>query len=96
MPGVLIVEAIAQAAGLLALRSIGVVPNHNELFFFAGIDQARFKRVVEPGDQLTITVETVRARNELWKVKGTVMVDDQLACSATVMIVRGSTKDQTS
>lgn len=89
MPGVLMIEAIAQAAGLLALRSIGVQPGHRELFFFAGIDNARFKRIVEPGDQLEITVEVLRARSELWKVEGKVMVEGQLACSATVMIARG-------
>src|SRR3989344_2672502 len=70
MPGVLIVEAMAQAAGLLTLKTIGEEFTEDNLFFFAGIDNARFKKTVRPGDQLEITVEILHKRPRLWKFKG--------------------------
>lgn len=60
MPGVLLIEALAQAAGILSFKSMGVKPNQGSVLLFAGIDHARFKKPVMPGDQLTLYVETVR------------------------------------
>ena len=88
MPGVLMVEAMAQATGILAFHSLGGPPKQGELFYFAGIDGVRFKRIVEPGDQLKITVNLLRSRNDLWKVEGTVTVEEELGCSATLMVAR--------
>lgn len=88
MPGVLILESMAQAAGILALLTTGSVLAEGELFFFAGIDNARFKRVVIPGDQLRLEVEVIRVKKELCKMKGTATVDGELACSAELMSVK--------
>ena len=88
MPGVLIVEAMAQAAGLLTLKTIGEEFTEDNLFFFAGIDNARFKKTVRPGDQLEITVEILHKRPRLWKFKGVARVGGELACSAEFMTIR--------
>lgn len=88
MPGVLIVEALAQAAGILAYKSTNTNPQDGVLFLFAGIDNVRFRRVVEPGDQLRLEVKVLRARSEMWKLEGTALVDGQLACSADLLSVR--------
>src|SRR2546426_8771076 len=61
MPGVMIIEALAQAAGILAFVSSGVTPNHDTKFYFVGIDKARFRKPVEPGDQLVLTAQVERA-----------------------------------
>lgn len=93
MPGVLMIEAIAQAAGILAFETWGDVRfDGEELFFLGGVDEARFRRMVEPGDQLQIVARVDRARRGIWKVKGEVTVDDEVACSAVVMIVRNASK----
>ena len=65
MPGVLILEALAQAAGLLAFDAMGQVPDENNIYYFVGIDGARFKRPVEPGDQLVLEITIDRARRHL-------------------------------
>jgi 3-hydroxyacyl-[acyl-carrier-protein] dehydratase len=88
MPGVLIVEAMAQTSGMLIYKTLDRLPSENEDFFFAGIDNARFKRVVVPGDQLRMEIEFVKQRLDLWKFKGTVTVDGELACSAEFMNIR--------
>lgn len=88
MPGVLILEALAQAACVLAVKSMGENQTKDELFFFAGIDNARFKRVVIPGDQLHLHIEVVRARRDVMKVIGVAKVDDEEVCSAELMSVR--------
>lgn len=85
MPGVLQLEAMAQAFALLAfksLESMGVKPTGNEIFYFAGIDKARFKQPVVPGDQLVIEIELTKHKGAIWKAKGTVKVLDELVCSA--------------
>jgi 3-hydroxyacyl-[acyl-carrier-protein] dehydratase len=87
MPGVLIVEALAQAAGVLTLITTGENPQEN-LYFFASIDKVRFKRVVEPGDQLTLDVEILKMRQNLVKVSGVATVAKNVACSAEMMMVR--------
>lgn len=93
MPGVLIIEALAQAAGVLTFKSEDSLPDDENWFFLAGIDNARFKKMVKPGDQLRLEVEILRARHNLWKFKGVATVDGQLACSAEILNARGAMRD---
>ncbi len=85
MPGVLILEAMAQATGILAFRSTGTLPSDGTLYYFVGIDNARFKRPVEPGDQLVIDVEVIRNMRNIWRFNARATVDGELACSAEIM-----------
>jgi 3-hydroxyacyl-[acyl-carrier-protein] dehydratase len=83
MPGVLIVEAIAQAGGALLLTEI---PDRDtKLMVFAGIDSAKFRRPVVPGDQLRIEVKVLNWRTTAVRLQGTVTVDGKVACEATIM-----------
>lgn len=84
MPGVLVVEALAQAAGLLVCLITGT----RELFYFAGIDNARFKKLVEPGDQLYLHVSVEKRKRDVWKFNAKATVDGNIACSANLMIAR--------
>lgn len=92
MPGVLIIEAMAQASGILIYKTLGIFPE-DELYFFAGIDNARFKRLVTPGDQLTLHIELGKHRLELWKIKGTASVNGEIACSAEFMVIKETQRD---
>ncbi|HEX7965945.1 MAG TPA: 3-hydroxyacyl-ACP dehydratase FabZ [Gammaproteobacteria bacterium] len=85
MPGVLILEAMAQATGLLAFASIGSAPDKNELYYFVGIDKARFRLPVEPGDQLIFKVRVLGSKRGMWKFAGTAEVDGQVAAEAELM-----------
>ncbi len=85
MPGVLILEAMAQATGILAFRSTETLPSDGTLYYFVGIDNARFKRPVEPGDQLVIEVEVIRNMRNIWRFNARATVDGGLACSAEIM-----------
>ncbi len=85
MPGVLMLEALAQAAALLAFDSIGVTPDDKTVYYFAGIDGARFKRPVEPGDQLTLEVELDRMKAGIFKFKARAKVGDEVAVEAELM-----------
>lgn len=85
MPGVLIVEALAQAAGILSFQTMGRTSDANSVYYFAGIDKARFKRPVTAGDQLRLEVEITRTSRLLWKFAGRALVDGQLACEAEFM-----------
>ena len=85
MPGVLIVEAMAQAAALLSFKSMGTKPDDNSVYYFVGIDGARFKRPVSPGDQLILKVEMTRNLRGLWKFKAVAEVDGQIAAEAELM-----------
>ena len=85
MPGVLILEALAQAAGLLAFDAMGKVPDADNIYYFVGIDSARFKRPVEPGDQLILSVTIDRVRGGIWKFKAVASVMDEVACEAELM-----------
>jgi len=85
MPGVLIIEALAQAAGLLAFDAMGQVPDENNIYYFVGIDGARFKRPVEPGDQLLLEITIDRVRGGIWKFKGVARVEGDVACEASLM-----------
>jgi 3-hydroxyacyl-[acyl-carrier-protein] dehydratase len=85
MPGVLIVEAMAQAAAVLSLRSLGHKNDGKWVYYFVGIDGARFKKPVVPGDTLTIAVEAGRASRGMAKFSATAKVDDQLAAEAELL-----------
>ncbi|MDR2689212.1 MAG: 3-hydroxyacyl-ACP dehydratase FabZ [Azoarcus sp.] len=85
MPGVLIIEAMAQAAALLSFRSMDVKPDENSVVLFAGIDHARFKRQVVPGDQLIFEIEITQSKRNIYKYKGVARVDDELAAEAELM-----------
>lgn len=85
MPGVLIIEALAQAAALMASYGREDVNTANRIYYFTGIDKARFKRPVEPGDQLIIEVELVRKIKNMWKCKGVAKVDGEVAALAELM-----------
>ena len=85
MPGVLMLEAMAQTAGLLSFHMMGKRPDDNAIFYFAGIDGARFKRPVEPGDQLIMDVTLERARAGIYKFKGTARVGEEVVCEAELM-----------
>jgi 3-hydroxyacyl-[acyl-carrier-protein] dehydratase len=85
MPGVLMLEAMAQAAALLAFDTIGVTPDDKTVYYFAGIDGARFKRPVEPGDQLIMDVELLRLKSGIFKFKGVTRVQGNVVCEAELM-----------
>ena len=85
MPGVLILEALAQAAALLAFDTLGQAPDDQTVYYFAGIDGARFKRPVEPGDQLILEVELDRMKAGIFKFKARAKVGDDIATEAELM-----------
>ncbi len=85
MPGVLMIEALAQTAALLAFLTLGQKPDDNAVVYFLGIDGARFKRPVEPGDQIKMHVEVVRQARGVWKFKALATVDGQTAVEAELM-----------
>lgn len=87
MPGVLILEAMAQATGLLAFKTM-TEPTKDVLYYFAGIDNARFKRVVVPGDQIHFEVKLLKERRGIGVFYGEAKVDGELVCSAEVMCAR--------
>ena len=85
MPGVLIVEALAQASAIMASYGRDDIDTENRVYYFTGIDRARFKRPVEPGDQLIFEVELVRRIKNMWKCKGVAKVDGEVAAMADLM-----------
>lgn len=85
MPGVLILEALAQATGILAFRTVGKIPDENSLYYFVGVDKARFKQPVSPGDQLVLKVTYIRHKRGIWKFDGEASVDGNVVCSAELM-----------
>jgi 3-hydroxyacyl-[acyl-carrier-protein] dehydratase len=93
MPGVLIIESLAQASGILIFRSENIYPTKEDWFFLAGIDNARFKKMVQPGDQLRLEIEVLRARRDLWKFNCIASVDKKLVCSAEILNARGALRD---
>ena len=95
MPGVFMIEAMAQTAALLSFLTMGHKPDHNSVVYFLGIDGARFKRPVEPGDQLKMEVEIVRAARGIYKYKAKGTVDGQLAVEAELMCTMRSASDAT-
>ena len=85
MPGVLIIEAMAQAAAVLSFKTLGNQPDDKSVYYFAGIDEARFKRPVIPGDQLVIEVTIERYVRSVWKFAAKARVGDALAAEAKLM-----------
>jgi 3-hydroxyacyl-[acyl-carrier-protein] dehydratase len=94
MPGVLIIESMAQAAAILAFVSAGHKAHSDNLYYFAGIDRARFKRVVIPGDQMRLEVNFERELRGIAKFTGRALVDGQVACEAELMCAYRSTKPE--
>jgi len=86
MPGVMILEALAQAAGILAFVTAGILPDDNSRFFFVGIDKARFRRPVEPGDTLILKAELTRTMKGIWCFSTSAEVDGREVCSAEMMV----------
>lgn len=93
MPGVMMIEAMAQTAAILSFLTMEIKPDENSVVYFAGIDNARFKRPVEPGDQLKMEVEILRSSRGVWKFKATASVDGQLAVEAELMCTIRSVPD---
>ena len=83
MPGVLIIEAMAQVGGVLAFKSAN--QSGAKLVYFMGIDKAKFRKPVVPGDQLRFVVDVLRARHPYWKMRGEAYVEDSLVCEAELM-----------
>jgi 3-hydroxyacyl-[acyl-carrier-protein] dehydratase len=85
MPGVLMLEALAQSCAILSNLSRKPAEGHEFLHFFAGIDKARFKQVVTPGDQLRFEVKLIGRKRDFWRMHCEAFVDDKLACSADLL-----------
>jgi 3-hydroxyacyl-[acyl-carrier-protein] dehydratase len=89
LPGVIILEALAQTAGILAFVTAGVYPDENRQLYFVGIDKARFRRPVLPGDQLIMKATLERSLRGIWKFSALAEVDGQEATSAEIMVAPG-------
>jgi 3-hydroxyacyl-[acyl-carrier-protein] dehydratase len=85
MPGVLIIEALAQAEAILSFKTLGTLPDEKSVYYFVGIDDARFKRPVSPGDQLTLDVGIERNVRGMWKFGAQARVGEALAAEAKLM-----------
>ena len=88
MPGVLILEALAQATGILAFKSEVEKPDHRSMYYLVGVDNARFKRPVVPGDQLILEVRLERIKRDVGKFVCEARVDDQMVASADLMCAK--------
>jgi 3-hydroxyacyl-[acyl-carrier-protein] dehydratase len=86
MPGVMIIEALAQTAGILAFVTAGIVPNEATRFYFVGIDKARFRKPVEPGDQLVLTAELERSFKGIWRFSTVALVGEDEVAHAEMMV----------
>lgn len=93
MPGVLMIEALAQTAALLSFLTMGQKPDENSVVYFIGIDGARFKRPVVPGDQIRMEVEITRHARGIWKYQARATVDGQVAVEAELMCTMRSASD---
>lgn len=87
MPGVLIVEAMAQAAAILSFKTMDIMPNDDSVYYFAGIDSARFKKPVSPGDQIILNVKIDRILKGIWKYTGVARVDGVIVAEAQMMCI---------
>ena len=87
MPGVLIVEALAQAAALLSFKTMDTKPTEDSVYYFAGIDNVRFKKPVYPGDQIILNVKIERILKGIWKYIGTASVDNEVVAEANMMCI---------
>ncbi len=93
MPGVLMIEAMAQTAAILSFLTMGKKPDENTIVYFVGIDGVRFKRPVGPGDQLKMDVEITRVSRGIWKYKAQATVDGNLAVEAELMCTMRTADD---
>lgn len=84
-PGVMIIEAMAQASGILGFKTVNKTPNDGSIYLFAGIDEVRFKRQVTPGDRLYIEARKVSEKRGIWKFDCEARVDDELVTKAIIM-----------
>jgi 3-hydroxyacyl-[acyl-carrier-protein] dehydratase len=89
MPGVIILEAMAQTAGILTFVTAGVYPDENVKFYFAGIDNARFRRPVVPGDQVLLSAKLERRIRTIWKYSTAATVDGKEVASAEMLVMPG-------
>lgn len=87
MPGVLIVEAMAQAAAILSFKTMDTKPSDDSVYYFAGIDSARFKKPVSPGDQIVLNVKIDRILKGIWKYTGVASVDGAVVAEAQMMCI---------
>ena len=87
MPGVLIVEAMAQATAILSFKTMGKKPTDDSVYYFAGIDSARFKKPVSPGDQIILNVKIDRILKGIWKYSGVATVDGVVVAEASMMCI---------
>ena len=87
MPGVLIVEAMAQAAAILSFKTMNTKPSEESVYYFAGIDSARFKKPVSPGDQIILNVKIVRILKGIWKYSGVATVENNIVAEASMMCI---------
>lgn len=87
MPGVLIVEAMAQAAAILSFKTMNIKPSDDSVYYFAGIDNARFKKPVSPGDQIVLNVKIDRILKGIWKYSGVASVDGAIVAEAQMMCI---------
>ncbi len=85
MPGVLIIEAMAQAAGVLGFKTMDKTPEDGSIYYFVGSDKTRFKRPVVPGDCLQLEAKILTEKRGIWKFECKATVDGELACSATIL-----------
>jgi len=86
MPGVIILEALAQTAGILAFVTLGVIPDESTRFYFVGVDKARFRKPVQPGDQLILTARFERSFKGIWKYSTAAFVEDDEVTGAEMMV----------
>ena len=84
-PGVLTIEALAQASGILGFASTNTTADDGKLYLFAGVDKVRFKRTVVPGDQLMLSSEVEAVKSNIWRFRTTATVDGETACQATLL-----------
>ena len=87
MPGVLIIEAMAQAAAILSFKTMDTKPSDDSVYYFAGIDSARFKKPVSPGDQIVLNVKIDRILKGIWKYSGVASVDGDVVAEAQMMCI---------
>lgn len=85
MPGVLILEAMAQACAILSMKTMKMMPTDDSVYYFVGVDKARFKRAVGPGDQLRLDMNIKRKMRGIWMFEGTGSVEGEVCCTAELM-----------
>jgi 3-hydroxyacyl-[acyl-carrier-protein] dehydratase len=90
MPGVMIIEALAQTAGILCFVTAGVIPDAQTPFYFVGIDKARFRKPVVPGDQLVLTAQLQRSLKGIWRFSTAALVDNHEVAHADMMVAPGA------